>query len=143
MKITKRQLRQIIRESIFKSMPTYSGGIGAAGDDRYDDLARAFHQQSGTTVGGRDLGTVPSDKEEVINAIEHCREWSKNYVERKDTTPPPASYSRWPAEYLAEFPNGNITKRHLYFICDWCRKEVMGYGSNLLDKIRNDKRYGK
>ena len=153
MKITKTHLRRIIREeytrikamreSVFKSKDPAMGPGLSAGDGRYYDLARAYHQQGGTTIGGRTLGTVPSDKQEAIRAIEHCREWTQNYVEEKDTTPPPASYSRWPDEYLSEFPNGNITKRHLYFVCDWCRREVMGYASSLLDNIKNDKRYGR
>tara|TARA_Y100000593_G_scaffold46217_1_gene87842 strand:- start:402 stop:851 length:450 start_codon:yes stop_codon:yes gene_type:complete len=147
MKITESKLRKairrIIRESIFKSENPPSGPGLSAGDDRYHDLARAYHQQSGTTVGGRELGTVPSDKEEVIRAIEHCREWTQNYVEETGRGPRTADRSTWPDEYLVEFPNGNITKWHLKFICKWCRMEVIpAYEApSLLDKIKDDKRF--
>lgn len=139
----RRVIRKVIRESIFKSKATHSGGMWSAGDDRYYDLARAYHQQGGTTVGGRELGTVPSDREEVIQAIEHCQEWTQNYMEKYDTAPPPGSHSSWPDEYLSEFPNGNITKRHLYFVCDACRMEVIpAYKSRgLIHQIENDKRF--
>ena len=115
----------------------------SAGDDRYHDLARAYHQQGGTTVGGRELGTVPSDREEMIRAIEHCQEWTQNYLQKYDSAPPPGGHSSWPNEYLAQFPDGNITKRHLYFICDSCRMEVIPafkYGG-LLNQIDKDRRY--
>ena len=135
-------IRKVIRESIFKSKASHSGGIGSAGDMRYHDLANAYHQQSGTTVGGRELGTLPSDKEEVIRSIEHCQQWSQDYVDQYESTPPPDN-DEWVDAYLAEFPNGNITRRHLYFICNWCRMDVMGYGSDLLNKIQNDKRYNR
>ena len=149
MRITENKLRKIIQkviqESIFLSKASHSGGTMSAGDNRYHDLARAYHQQGGTTVGGRELGTIPSDKEEVIRAIEHCREWTRNYVEETGRDPQPASYSRWPDEYLAEFPSGNITKRHLYFICDAARMEMIPayQATYLLDQIKNDKRYSR
>jgi len=141
----RRVIRKVIRESIFKSKNPYSGPGMSAGDSRYHDLARAYHQQGGTTVAGRELGTVPSDKEEVIRAIEHCQQWSQNYVEEKESDPPIVEYSRWPDEYLAEFPDGNITKRHLYFICSSCRMEVIpAYEyDGLLNQIKNDKRYSR
>ena len=105
MRVTKSKLRRIIRnvikESIFKSQASHSGPGMSAGDDRYHDLARAYHQQGGTTVGGRELGTVPSDREEVIRAVEHCQEWTQNYMEEYDTAPPPGSHSSWPDEYLS------------------------------------------
>ena len=118
-------------------------GLLSGGDDRYWDLARAYHQISGKLVNKRDLGTVPSDKEEVIQAIEHCREWTQNYIEEKGHNPPTERQSLWPDEYLAEFPNGNITKWHLVFICRWCRMEVIpAYETgSLLDQIKNDKRF--
>lgn len=136
-------IRKVIRESIFLSKPNHSGPGLSAGDDRYHDLARAYHQQSGTTIGGRELGTVPSDREEMIRAIEHCREWTQSYMEEYDTAPPPGGHSSWPDDYLSQFPDGNITKRHLYFICDSCRMEVIpAYKySGLLNQIENDGRY--
>ena len=149
MKITesklRRVIRKVIRESIFLSKASHSGPGLSAGDDRYHDLARAYHQQSGKTVGGRELGTVPSDREEVIRAVEHCQEWTQNYLEEYDTAPPPGSHSSWPDEYLSEFPSGNITKRHLYFVCDACRMEVIpAYeASGLIDRLENDKRYNR
>ena len=138
-------IRRVIRESIFLSQKNNSGPGLSYGDDRYHDIARAYHQQGGTTVGGRVLGTIPSDKEEVIRAIEHCSDWTQSYMEEYDTAPPPGGHSSWPDEYLAQFPDGNITKRHLYFICDSCRMEVIPaykYGG-LLNQIANDKRYNK
>ncbi len=139
----RRVVRKLIKESIFKSKRSGGGPGLSAGDDRYWDLARAYHQQGGTTVAGRELGTVPSDKEEVIRAIEHCREWTQNYVEETGRDPDTCEHSTWPDEYLAEFPSGNITKRHLYFITDSCRMEVIPeyqYGG-LLAQIQNDKRF--
>ena len=147
MKITETKLRKVIRKVILESVfiSKSAGGLPgrSAGDDRFWDLARAYHQQGGTTVGGRELGTIPSDKEEVIRAIEHCREWTRNYVEVTGRDPQPSDYSDWPDEYLAEFPNGNITKRHLYFICDSARMEMIPVyqATNLLDQIKNDKRF--
>ena len=138
----RKMIRKVIRESIFLSTASHSGGIGSAGDNRYHDLARAYHQQGGSTIGGRELGTVSSDKEEVIRSIEHCQQWSQDYVDQYESTPPPDN-DEWVDEYLAEFPSGNITRRHLYFISNWCRMDVMGYGSDLLDKIQNDTRYAK
>ena len=147
MKITETKLRKAIRkvilESIFKSKRTGGRPGRSAGDDRYWDLARAYHQQGGTTIGGRYLDTIPSDKEEVIRAIEHCREWTRNYVEETGYDPRTSEYSDWPDEYLAEFPSGNITKRHLYFICDAARMEMMPEykATSLLDQIKNDRRF--
>ena len=147
MRLTENQLRKVIQrviqESIFLSQNNNSGPGLAYGDDRYHDLARAYHQQGGTTVGGRELGTVPSDREEMIRAIEHCREWTQSYMEEYDTAPPPGGHSSWPDDYLSQFPDGNITKRHLYFICDSCRMEVIpAYKySGLLNQIENDGRY--
>tara|TARA_B100001250_G_scaffold406193_1_gene424838 strand:- start:433 stop:897 length:465 start_codon:yes stop_codon:yes gene_type:complete len=147
MKILKSQLRKIIREliseSIFLSKDKAMGPGQSAGDARYWDLARAYHQIGGETVGGRQMDTAPSDKEEVIRAIEHCREYSRNWVEEKGYDPPTAQHSDWQDEYLAEFPNGNITRGHLNFICSSCRMEMIpafGAGS-LLDQIKNDKRF--
>ncbi len=141
----RRAIRRVIRESIFLSKPNHSGPGLSAGDDRYHDLARAYHQEGGTTIGGRVLDTVPSDKEEVIRAIEHCREWTQNYVEETGHDPQTSDHSPWPDEYLAEFPNGNITKRHLYFICEAARMEMIPayQATNLLDQIKNDKRYNR
>ena len=147
MKITESKLRSIIRkaitESLFKSKDSHSGPGQSGGDDRYWDLARAYHQLGGETVGGRQMDTTPSDKEEVISAIESCREWSMSYKEDRGDDPPTGSRSDWPQMWLDENLGANITMRHLYFIADWCRMEVMpAYGApSLLDKIKNDKRF--
>ena len=145
MKITKRQLRKVIRrvitESLFKSRDPHSGAGMSAGDDKYWDLARAYHQIGGQTVGGRQMDTVPSDKEEVISAIESCREWSMSYKEDRGYNPPTPGYSEWPQMWLDENPDANITLGHLYFIAGWCRNEVMGYGTDLLQNIQDDDRF--
>jgi len=149
MKITESKLRKVIRkaitESLFKSKDSHSGAGQSAGDDRYWDLARAYHQIGGETVGGRQMDTVPSDKEEVISAIESCQEYSKNWKEEKGYDPPTARHSDWPQMWLDENPGVNITMHHLYFIADWCRMEVIpAYGApSLLDKIKDDKRFRK
>ena len=144
MRLTERQLRRIIRESIFKSKNPQSVGLFSAGDDRYADLARAYHQIGGKLVNGRELGTVPSDKQEVIDAIEDCREWTRNYLEETGRKYPPTDdQTPWTKEYLAANPNGNMGLWHLRFIAMWCRMEaVPAYETgSLLDRIKNDKRY--
>ena len=150
MKITETKLRKIIRkaitESIFKSRNPQSVGLRSAGDDRYQDLARAYHQIGGKLVNGRELGTVPSDKQEVIDAIEDCREWTRNYLEETGRKYPPTDdQTPWTKEYLAANPNGNMGLWHLRFIAMWCRMEaVPAYETDsLLDHIKNDKRYNQ
>ena len=146
MRVTERQLRKIIRESIFKSKNPQSVGLRSAGDDRYADLARAYHQIGGELVNGRVLGTVPSDKQEVIDAIEDCREWTQDYLERTGNTYPPTDdETPWTKEYKAANPSGNMGIWHLRFIAKWCRMEaVPAYQTgSLLDRIKNDERYNK
>ena len=148
MRITETKLRSVIRkviiESIFKSENPQSVGLRSAGDSRYQDLARAYHQIGGKLVNGRELGTIPSDKQEVIDAIEDCREWTRNYLEETGRESPPTDdQTPWTKEYLAANPNGNMGLWHLRFIAMWCRMEVIpAYeASSLLDRIANDKRY--
>jgi len=147
MRITETKLRRVIRrvihESIFKSENPQSVGFFSAGDDRYWDLARAYHQIGGKQVNGRELGTIPSDKQEVIDAIEDCREWTRNYVEEKGHNPPTDDQTPWTKEYLAANPSGNMGLWHLRFIAMWCRMEAIPayQASSLLDKIANDKRF--
>ncbi len=145
MRITKKQLRKVIKkaitESLFKSKDSQSAPGLSGGDDQYWDLARAYHQLSGKTVGGRQMDTIPSDREEVINAIESCREWTTSYIEDRGGNPPPAPRNKWPQQWLDENPGVNITHWHLNFIANWCRMEGMGYYNNLLQKIQDDKRF--
>ena len=142
----RRVIRKVIQESIFKSQNPHSGPGLAYGDDRYHDLARAYHQIGGKLVNGRELGTVPSDKQEVIDAIEDCREWTRNYLEETGRKYPPTDdQTPWTKEYKAANPSGNMGIWHLRFIASWCRMEaVPAYQTgSLLDRIKKDKRYNR